>query len=188
MIDYFNHTRGVSAGNSGDFCCGGRQLNGGLDWNRGNLTPCSADNGKYTEPLLVAQATAFLQRQAASKQPWFLYMPFHLVHLPNQVPDSWLERYPAAPPPANITQRVCASGGAEGWAKCRIVLAMESALDDAVGTVMAALDANKLSSNTITVFSSDNGAPLSQGGSNFPLRGQKMQLWEVRNPLSCPTA
>ena len=111
----------------------------GLDWNRGNLTPCTADNGTYTEPLIVAEATAFLQRQAVSKQPFLLYLPFHLVHSPNQVPDSWLERYPTAPPPANVTQRVCGpDGGASGWAKCRVVLAMASALDSAFGAVMAA--------------------------------------------------
>jgi hypothetical protein len=79
MIDYYNHTRGVSQGNAGDFCCGGVQLHGGLDWNRGNLTPCAVDCGRYTEPLIVAEATSFIRRQAAANRSFFLYLPFHLV-------------------------------------------------------------------------------------------------------------
>ena len=52
-------------------------------------------------------------------------------------------------------------------------------MDWAVGEIMAALRSTGEDENTITFFTSDNGAPLAndiQG--NLPLRGGKAQTWE----------
>jgi arylsulfatase B len=177
-ITYYNHTRSAAMGNGGDYCCGGHRLHAGLDWNRGNLEPCPADDGKYTTPLIEAQANDFIRRQAAARQRFFLYLPFHLVHEPNQVPDEFLQRYPATAPPNSTINRTCDMNAP--WLHCRTVLAMASALDDAVGSIFQTLQQapGDAANYTITVFSSDNGAPPGQGGSNAPYRGWKMQLYE----------
>ena len=62
----------------------------GVDWHRGNQTTDFSDAGKYCVDLIVPEALSFLKRmgEAASKQPYFLYLPFHLIHGPNQVPAS----------------------------------------------------------------------------------------------------
>jgi arylsulfatase A-like enzyme len=60
---------------------------------------------------------------------------------------------------------------------------MVSALDDAIGTTLAALREQKLEENTLVIFMNDNGGPTMptttvNGSSNGPLRGSKRQTWE----------
>ena len=65
--------------------------------------------------------------------------------------------------------------------------AMVASLDDAVGTLLDALDTAGISENTILIFTSDNGgnihSKITQDGSvpptsNFPLRGGKASVYE----------
>ena len=88
-IDYYTH-QGFAYGGAVD----------GLDWHRGNETPCFNDTGTYTSELVTQTAVDFLNRKAADPStPWFLYLPFHLLHEPNQVPDKFLALYPEAGAP-----------------------------------------------------------------------------------------
>ena len=61
---------------------------------------------------------------------------------------------------------------------------MMAALDYGVGKVMAVLEELKYDKNLLLVFTSDNGAPGQEGGSNWPLRGKKRGAYEggVRVP------
>ncbi|MCP4510085.1 MAG: sulfatase-like hydrolase/transferase, partial [Fuerstiella sp.] len=64
--------------------------------------------------------------------------------------------------------------------------AMTSALDDAVGSIVAALDRNGLSENTLVIFVNDNGGPIYTGvQSNGPLKLGKLFLFEggIRVPM-----
>ena len=121
MIDYYSHLRSAAMGN-GASVYNGTSIQTGVDWHRGNGTTCLADDGKYTEPLIAASAVDFIQRQASAGLRFFLYLPFHLIHAPNQVPDRFLQMYPAVAPAPNITQRVCEQDKSWQWSKCRIVL------------------------------------------------------------------
>merc|ERR1719278_1157658 len=47
-----------------------------------------------------------------------------------------------------------------------------------VGRVIGALRESGLYENSLVVFVSDNGAATMQGGSNWPLRGEKATVWE----------
>lgn len=41
-------------------------------------------------------------------KPWFLYLPFHLIHGPNQVPDEYMKLYPTLDPTASAaSQGMC---------------------------------------------------------------------------------
>ena len=84
-IDYYRHTGGAYGGTAS-----------GVDWHRGNETTCYNDNGTYTAELIVPHVDAyFAQRAATPSQPFFLYLPWHLIHGPNQVPDRFQARRPA---------------------------------------------------------------------------------------------
>ncbi|XP_064641259.1 arylsulfatase B-like [Lineus longissimus] len=51
-------------------------------------------------------------------------------------------------------------------------------IDHLVGHVVDALESSNLLNNTLIVFTSDNGADISCGGNNSPLRGGKFTIWE----------
>ena len=70
--------------------------------------------------------------------------------------------------------------------KRRVLAAMIVALDDGVGRVLQALQAQNLLENTLIIFLSDNGAPDQDAMSNYPLRGYKLDTLEggIRVPFA----
>jgi arylsulfatase A-like enzyme len=133
-------------------------LRGGvLDWHRDDQ-PCK-DEG-YSTHLIAKEACRIIRAKNPDK-PLFLYLPFNAVHGPYQVPDSYCAPYP------NLK-------GVR-----RTYAGMLSAMDEAIGQVLAALDERKIRDNTLIIFSSDNGGP-SPGTvtSNGPLRGGKGAIYE----------
>lgn len=65
------------------------------------------------------------------------------------------------------------------------LVAMVSALDDAVGAVYAALKANNMIDNSIIVFTTDNGGPANgfdyNAANNFPLRYMMLFYFKKNN-------
>lgn len=113
------------------------------------------------------EAVAFIKRH--KQQPFFLYLAFNAAHVP-LMPD---------------TARLRRMAGIRD-AERRRYAATIAGMDDAVGAVLAALDAQGIADRTIVMFASDNGgATLSTKSSNGPLSGVKGQVLEggVRVPL-----
>lgn len=130
---------------------------GVLDWHRDDQ-PCK-DEG-YTTHLIAKEACRLIREKNPDK-PLFLYLPFNAVHAPHQVPGKYCEPYP------NLK-------GVR-----RTYAGMVSAMDEAVGQVLAALDEKGIRDHTLIIFSSDNGGP-SPGTvtSNGPLRAGKGTIYE----------
>lgn len=130
---------------------------GGFDWHRDDQV--CRDEGYSTR--LIGKAAAQFVTDTAGKQPFFLYVPFNAVHSPHQVPDEFTQAYP------NL------KGARQKYA------GMLAALDEAVGTIVDAVQRAGVRDNTLFIFSSDNGGPQpGQVTDNGPYRAGKATLYE----------
>ena len=128
---------------------------GELDWHR-NFETCR-DEG-YSTDLIGREAARFIDENPAG-QPFFLYVPFNAPHLPLQAKEQDIAKY------GNISNE-----------KKRIYAAMVDSMDQAIGRILAALDAKGIADNTFVLFFSDNGAI--RYGDNGPWRSGKGTVYE----------
>jgi arylsulfatase B len=129
---------------------------GEVDWHDDDRT---VREPGYATDLLGAEA-ARLVREAPPGEPWFLYVPFNAPHSPFQAKESDLQKY------AHLENR-----------DRRIYAAMVDSMDQAIGRILAAVEARSDSANTLVLFFSDNGG-LVRYGSNAPYRGAKLGVYE----------
>lgn len=118
----------------------------------------------YTTDAFGREASAFIEKK--SGQPWFLYLAFNAVHTPMDATDDRLAKFASIQDP----QR-------------RKYNAMMLAMDEAIGQVMAKLEATGQKNDTLVFFISDNGGPTMKGttmngSSNAPFRGSKRTTLE----------
>ena len=128
---------------------------------RNDLAIANNDNNTYSSELFAERASSIISQHRRNTNPLFLYVAFQAVHTPLQVPENYEKIYKRV---KNI--------------KRRKFLGMVTAMDDAVGRIIKALEENHMLQNTMIVFLSDNGGPIDQGADNYPLRGSKGSLWE----------
>jgi arylsulfatase A-like enzyme len=123
------------------------------------VTPVKDDNF-YTTDAYAARAVDWISKQEG--KPFFLYLPFNAQHAPLQATKKYLDRFP------NIKDETR-----------KTFAAMMSAMDDAVGDVLAQIKKMGQLDNTLIFFFSDNGGPTKQTTSmNNPLRGFKATTLE----------
>ncbi len=133
------------------------ERDGGFDWHRDDHV--CRDEGYSTH--LVAREAGRLLREQPAAQPFFLYVPFNAVHAPHQVPGKYCTPYAGLPEPR------------------RTYAGMVAAMDEAIGQILAALEARGFRTNTLIFFSSDNGGPNpGRVTSNGPLRAGKGTVYE----------
>lgn len=130
---------------------------GKVDWYRNDQL--LKEEGYST--ALIAKEACRIIRERQKDKPLFLYVPFNAVHGPHQVPKSYEE-------PFDKLKGVR-----------RTYAGMLAAMDEAIGQIVAALDAAKLRENTIIIFTSDNGGPApGTVTDNVPLRAGKGTIYE----------
>ena len=129
-------------------------------------TPTTDIDG-YTTDAFAREAVKFIDHHKSG--PWFCYLAFNAVHGPLEATEKYLSRFP------NVKDN-----------KRLHYAAMQSAMDDAVGSVLGKIRELGQEENTLIFFVSDNGGPTAQTTSdNGPLRGFKAQTWEggIRVPF-----
>ncbi len=130
---------------------------------------------EHIEDRMAAEAAAFID--AHKDRPFFLNYWQFSVHAPFDAKQALIEKYRAKVDPADPQ-------------RSPTYAAMVESFDDAIGTLLDALDRCDLADTTIIVFTSDNGGNMysdvdgTAPTSNAPLRGGKATLYEggVRVP------
>jgi arylsulfatase A-like enzyme len=176
----FDHSYGSLAGGVGPWDHRYKRGEFSATWHRnGQLVE---EQGHVTD-LITREAIRWLESRGT--KPFLLYVPFTAVHIPIREPEAIVRRVPK---------------DVRGQSR-RQFGANVIHLDDSLGQILAALERSGKATNTLVVFSSDNGglptaennssdyfpdnyAPGPAGGSNLPLRGQKGDVYEggIRTP------
>jgi arylsulfatase A-like enzyme len=128
---------------------------------------------------LTDRAVEFIETHKG--EPFFLYLPHFGVHAPHEAKTELIERFEG-------------KQGVDGHDNPTYA-AMIASVDESVGRILATLDKNRLTENTLVIFSSDNGGV---GGyeriglankegitDNAPLKGGKGTFYEggIRVPF-----
>jgi len=122
---------------------------------------------EYLTDAIAREAVRFIAGHRDT--PFFAYVPFNAVHTPIEATKKYQDRFPNTKDPTR-----------------RDYQAMTSALDDAVGSIVAAIEKHGLTDNTLLIFLNDNGGPLyTKVQSNGELRLGKLFLFEggIRVPM-----
>jgi arylsulfatase A-like enzyme len=135
--------------------------------------------GQYLADFLTDRAVEFIETHKG--EPFFLYLPHFGVHAPHEAKTELIERFEG-------------KQGVDGHDNPTYA-AMIASVDESVGRILATLDKNRLTENTLVIFSSDNGGV---GGyeriglankegitDNAPLKGGKGTFYEggIRVPF-----
>jgi arylsulfatase A-like enzyme len=120
----------------------------------------------YLTDLFGREAVSFIDRH--KQRPFFLYLTFNAVHVPLEAPKKYLDEFESV----EDTKR-------------KTMLAMLSAMDDAVGKIMEAVRRNGLEETTLIFFIGDNGGYAANSSRNDPFAGFKTDVLErgIREPF-----
>ena len=130
----------------------------------------------HVTDLVAKEGVRWIEQHADGDSPWFFYVPFHAVHAPLVEGDPRWHKLNAHI--ADFDRRLYA--------------AAVSHMDHAIGRLLEALEQTGQRSNTLVLFTSDNGGQVNHGGnaypppdpkltnfsSNLPFRGKKTEVYE----------
>ena len=128
--------------------------------------------GQYLCDYLVDQGIAFMRKATDAKKPFLLVVTHFEVHRPLQAPESDIALFKNKPPAGGHDDPVYAG--------------MIHALDASFGRLVQELDRLGIASNTLIIFTSDNGGlTVPHTTDNAPLRGGKGMHYEggIRVPF-----
>lgn len=134
----------------------------GYNFMRRNLEV--VDPQGHATDIFTDWACDYLAERAKAGGPFLLYLAYNAPHDPIQPPPEWL---------AKVKQRE--PGLSEK--RARLVALIEH-LDSGIGKVLDELDRTGLATNTLVIFTSDNGGVLANGANNGPWRGDKGHMYE----------
>ena len=120
--------------------------------------PISGDDSHF----LLRLFEEFLKETVSQGERFFVYLPFHTVHIPYIASEGYIEQYVSKGYDLNHTDYYGAI----------------TAMDDVVQGVRELLQTYNVSYNTMVWFTSDNGPEVSTPGVTAGFRGRKRELFE----------
>ncbi len=145
-------------------------------WAYRNFKPDPAVPDQHIEDRMAQEAVAWMERHR--DRPFFLNYWMFSVHAPFDAKRKLIEAYRPKVDPSSPQ-------------RCPVYAAMVESMDDAVGTLVAALDRMGAAERTVIVFTSDNGGNMYnvvegvRPTSNAPLRGGKATMFEGGTRVPC---
>lgn len=146
-------------------------------WAYDKFTSEPAD--QHIEDRMAHEAAAFIATNKA--RPFFLNYWMFSVHAPFDAKPALIEKHKARVNPKDPQ-------------RSPTYAAMVESLDDAVGTLLVALEKNGVLDRTVIIFTSDNGGNMyndvdgTTPTSNAPLRGGKATMYEGGTRVPCVIA
>ncbi len=141
--------------------------------------------GEYLTDRLTDEVIKFMGQK--SEKPLFAYLSFYTVHLPMQGKPEKVKKYQDKLARMTYEGEEFSKKG-KTWVKSHQNMphyaAMVESMDENIGRLLESLKKNGLSSNTIVVFTSDNGGMATSNQTdnipttNSPLRAGKGYLYE----------
>ncbi|HPB11071.1 MAG TPA: sulfatase [Kiritimatiellia bacterium] len=148
-------------------------------WKFPDFDPDPGVPDQHIEDRMAREAVAWMERHR--DRPFYLNYWMFSVHAPFDAKKALIENYRARVDPQNPQ-------------RSPTYAAMVESMDDAVGTLLDALDRLGLAERTLIVFTSDNGGNMynevdgTTPTSNAPLRGGKATLFEGGTRVPCVIA
>ncbi len=146
------------------------------------------DNGKpgeHIEDRMASEAAKWIKEQAKAGKPFYAQYWQFSVHAPFDAKPELIRKYAKKVDPTK--------GAVNKGQRSPTYAAMVQSLDDAVGTLLDALDEAGVAEHTLIIFTSDNGGNeyniiferdtkgkgfLARPTDNIPLRGGKATMYE----------
>jgi N-acetylglucosamine-6-sulfatase len=168
----------------------------------GSLVRYRKHGGDYSTDVFAAKAEDFVQRTAATGQPFFLYLAPRAPHAPQEAAPRYADAYPGAMAPRGPAFNEADVSDKPGWVatgapltdveiraiddEYRLRLQTLLAVDDLVVAIQTALVASGIAGETYIVFTSDNGYDLGDHrqllGKGTPYEGSIKVPLVVRGP------
>lgn len=128
-------------------------------WDNEKIVPESEIT--YLTDMFTDRAIQFVQKNAKTEKPFFIYLAYNAVHTPLQAKDEDLDEFVGAESEGRQTYD-----------------AMLSNMDKNIGRLLKSLKDNEVDENTLIIFVNDNGGATNNFSDNGELRGMKGSLWE----------
>jgi arylsulfatase A-like enzyme len=150
MMDYFEHTNGESCSQNVSYLDLHEERGARCGPGCSKPVRCHSPSGQgardsdcYSSHLFARKAERVIAAHDVA-DPLFLYLAFQAVHSPTEVPDAYVEKYKRK---VDDVERQVFAG-------------MVEAMDEGIGRVVSALKEKGIFEETLLIFTTDNGGPL----------------------------